>query len=639
MAGVVRHAFVSADADGPDATQVQASKWNQDHTIDLSNEYTSSIVIDLRQTCLLDGTTNETTQFEAARATLAALGGGTIWINKNKVLYTDRWTHATAGVKITLDGGGEIKLRTASDSLIKCNNATATVHVKNLKLNGNGLALTNNSDAIVLADAGHLIVEGCEVYGAGTAASGTSGGIASNTGATLQARWNEVHDCRGMGIHSQGTGKCDISHNWVHDCGHNAIFVGPNSNGNNSNVLVPSDGFVVAFNQINNIVSDLGGTGQYGNAINVYTMQNGTVMGNQIDDVAWSFIRINHSENVSVIGNRGTGATETGAWAEGPSSGFPCKNITFTGNVFTDMGNHGLSVTNQGGDAIVVTGNTIKNFGIALVSSTYGGGIVMEYGVCTGNRIDGNNNASATYAIKIGSGAGTANDWQSQIEGNQTAGCKYDVGLATSATGGVQRMKISDNFNVRRDANFASPIGAVGGFDADSGDGHLIGSTQAVDIFWSNNLWGSPTVGVPTGEQPPTAEVGSRMRIGGVWQIADGVGWNPELTKCVATVTYGTAPAPVFRAMDQTNIITVTNATAFTIAAPTGTPVTGARVSFRIKATAAPNTNSTWNAAYHLAGGGTTVTNPANGFTRVITFEYDGTNWLELSRNASDVAN
>jgi lysophospholipase L1-like esterase len=72
----------------------------------------------------------------------------------------------------------------------------------------------------------------------------------------------------------------------------------------------------------------------------------------------------------------------------------------------------------------------------------------------------------------------------------------------------------------------------------------------------------------------------------------------------------------------------------FTVAAPLS-PVTGQRISVRIKNASGGATAVTWNAAFKMA----TWTNPATGQSRSIDFVYDGTNWVEVGRTPADVPN
>jgi len=81
--------------------------------------------------------------------------------------------------------------------------------------------------------------------------------------------------------------------------------------------------------------------------------------------------------------------------------------------------------------------------------------------------------------------------------------------------------------------------------------------------------------------------------------------------------------------------ITATDGVAFTIQAPTN-PVAQARLRVRIRnASGGALGAATWHGAFKLAA----WTQPANGFSRTIDFDYDGTSWIEAHRTATDVPN
>lgn len=81
--------------------------------------------------------------------------------------------------------------------------------------------------------------------------------------------------------------------------------------------------------------------------------------------------------------------------------------------------------------------------------------------------------------------------------------------------------------------------------------------------------------------------------------------------------------------------ITATNATAFTINAPTS-PLPNQRISINIINSSGGGLGAaTWNAVFKLAA----WTQPATGFSRVINFVYNGSQWVEESRTTADVPN
>lgn len=81
--------------------------------------------------------------------------------------------------------------------------------------------------------------------------------------------------------------------------------------------------------------------------------------------------------------------------------------------------------------------------------------------------------------------------------------------------------------------------------------------------------------------------------------------------------------------------ITVTNGTAFTMAAPVNV-ADGQQITITFFNTSGGAMGAiTWDSAFKLAA----WTNPANGFNRSITFAYDGSQWIETSRTSVDIPN
>lgn len=82
--------------------------------------------------------------------------------------------------------------------------------------------------------------------------------------------------------------------------------------------------------------------------------------------------------------------------------------------------------------------------------------------------------------------------------------------------------------------------------------------------------------------------------------------------------------------------ITATNSTAFTITNPTYLIYDGQTITVTIRNTSGGALGTaTWGALYKLA----TWTQPATGFNRSITFLFNNTNFIELSRTTADVPN
>lgn len=110
----------------------------------------------------------------------------------------------------------------------------------------------------------------------------------------------------------------------------------------------------------------------------------------------------------------------------------------------------------------------------------------------------------------------------------------------------------------------------------------------------------------------------------------------PQLNRTRSvSVTYS-ASMTVNASKGDSFLIVATNNTAFTINAPTA-PLIGQRIRFRIKNTSGGVLGvATWNAVFKR---GAAWTQPANGKSRCIDFENDGTSWIETGRTAADITN
>lgn len=104
-------------------------------------------------------------------------------------------------------------------------------------------------------------------------------------------------------------------------------------------------------------------------------------------------------------------------------------------------------------------------------------------------------------------------------------------------------------------------------------------------------------------------------------------------TKTVA-LTYSASMTPN-SIVGEHFLIVATDGVAFTINAPTS-PVRGRILVVRIRNTSGGVLGAvTWNAIYKLSA----WAQPGNGFSRSISFRYDGTNWIQESQTGVDVPN
>lgn len=184
----------------------------------------------------------------------------------------------------------------------------------------------------------------------------------------------------------------DITGNTVTECGNNGILVWRSK--------TEEDGSVVSGNRISKIRNAAGGTGEYGNGINVFRAGSVLVSNNRISDCAYSAVRGNASSNIQIVGNSCERLGEVALYTE-----FGFQGALIADNV-VDTAASGISVTNfnDGGRLAVVQGNLIRNLFRREQEreDKRGEGIGVEAdAIVTGNTIED----APTVGIQIGWGS------------------------------------------------------------------------------------------------------------------------------------------------------------------------------------------------------------------------------------------
>ena len=237
---------------------------------------------------------------------------------------------------------GATKLIFTAGSAMLASRGADHVTLSGLVLDGAGKPLPDGGALVHLAHGRNIRIIDCEVLNAGRHGillDGIEGSVAGTTvdGAAEAAIFSR--DARGLVI--QG--------NTVRNSGNNGILVWRSSKGD--------DGTLVIDNRIEDIANKRGGSGQYGNAINVFRAGNVTVRGNRISRAAFTAVRGNAASNIQVVGNIATDVGEVAIYAEFGFEGAVIANNTIDGAAL------GISVTNfnEGGRLAVVQGNLIRN--------------------------------------------------------------------------------------------------------------------------------------------------------------------------------------------------------------------------------------------------------------------------------------
>ena len=253
----------------------------------------------------------------------------------------------------------------------------ARIELTGLVIDGANRPLGDQAQALVeMRRVSGLAIDRCEIVGSaksGIALERASGAVERSTitGATEYA------------LYSVEAGRLRIASNIVADCADGGILV--------HRWQASGDGTAVTGNRIERIGARSGGTGQYGNGINVFRADNVIVANNHVADCAFSAIRANSAGNVQIMGNQCLRSGETAIYSE-----FTFEGAVINSNV-VDGAAVGISVANfnEGGRMAVCNGNIVRNLVDkapyeAFEAIGFGIGISVEADTAvTGNVVEG----------------------------------------------------------------------------------------------------------------------------------------------------------------------------------------------------------------------------------------------------------
>ena len=233
-----------------------------------------------------------------------------------------------------------------------------------------------------------------------------------------------VTGAEGAGIFSLDARGLKLAGNTIRGAGNNGILVWRSQAGD--------DGTLVVDNRIEDIAARAGGSGQNGNAINVFRAGNVIVRGNRIKGAAFSAVRGNAASNLQIVGNTCTGLGEVALYAE-----FGFEGALIANNV-VDGAALGVAVTNfnEGGRLAVVQGNIIRNLVAfraagADPNDVAGVGIGVEADTAvTGNVVEN----APTAGILLGWGRYLRDV---SATGNVVRGCGVGIAVSVAAGAGI----------------------------------------------------------------------------------------------------------------------------------------------------------------------------------------------------------
>jgi uncharacterized secreted repeat protein (TIGR03808 family) len=158
-----------------------------------------------------------------------------------------------------------------------------------------------------------------------------------------------IADAADVALMSSDARGLTISGNTITKAGNNGIQILRGEQGR--------DGTLVLDNRIEDTGNRDGGTGQFGNAVNVYRAGDVIVRGNLVRRCAFSGVRGNSASNLQIVGNTVHEAGETALYSE-----FTFEAAIVAGNI-VDGAQIGVSIANfnEGGRVAVVQGNILRN--------------------------------------------------------------------------------------------------------------------------------------------------------------------------------------------------------------------------------------------------------------------------------------
>lgn len=275
---------------------------------------------------------------------------------------------------------------------------------------------------VTLESVREIAMEDCAVIGVGIGLS-----LIRSGGHVSTSRFEDIGSVALLSLDATGLA---IRDNVIERCGNNGIQVWRSSNGD--------DGTIVEGNRIADIRAAAGGSGQNGNAVNVFRAGNVSVRGNRIKGAAFSAVRGNAASNLQVAGNTCSALGEVALYAE-----FGFEGAVIANNV-VDGAAIGVAVTNfnEGGRLAVVQGNLIRNLLPTRPAGTdpndgAGIGIGVEAdSAVTGNVIEN----APSFGIAIGWGRHLRDV---AVTGNVVR--KAGIGIGVSVSWGAGAALIANN--------------------------------------------------------------------------------------------------------------------------------------------------------------------------------------------------
>jgi uncharacterized secreted repeat protein (TIGR03808 family) len=297
------------------------------------------------------------------------------------------------------------------------------ISLTGLILDGAGRPLPESRGLLQLTTGRGIRITDCEIT-----AAGRQGIVLDNVEG--EVRGTTITAAASTGLFSLNARGLVVAGNTIRGCGNNGIQIWRTEPGD--------DGSLVTGNRIQDTAARSGGSGQNGNAINVFRADNVVVSDNRISGAAFSAVRGNAASNLQMTGNSCTGCGEVALYAE-----FGFEGAIIAHNI-VDGAAIGVAVTNfnHGGRLATVQGNVIRNLLPKRPAGTDpGDGAGIGIGVEADTAVTGNVIENApTAGISVGWGRHLRDV---TVTGNVIR--KAGVGIAVSVSPGAGAAVIANN--------------------------------------------------------------------------------------------------------------------------------------------------------------------------------------------------
>lgn len=261
---------------------------------------------------------------------------------------------------------GQVTFQMATDAgrILRVSSA-GSVTIRGISFDGLNDPLTGGNDAALIYASGSqtfLNLVDCKLFN--SAEYGLSlfqvGGVIRDC---------EIYDCDGA-MFSADSQDLVIERNIIRDCANNGIRIWQ--------YQARYDGSIVRANHISGIDAASGGSGQFGNGINVFRAHRVIVSDNIIRDCEYSAVRANVASGIQILGNNCQDLRETAIYYEHTGGSGEAEGTVIANNVVEDCAS-GIVVTNfnNGGRLASCVGNVVRRC-LKRNGATHGSGITAE---------------------------------------------------------------------------------------------------------------------------------------------------------------------------------------------------------------------------------------------------------------------